>query len=157
MAKTGTEIWMRREGNKFIPESEFDLEQLEKAPLNVTIKVTYTVPRSLPHHKFFFAMLNIVWKNQREPHMFPTVNSLLDAIKIAVGCVREFKDFHGNTHVVPDSISFGKMDQVEFKEFFRSAVNVILTNIIPRCPRKELEQEIYNMLGEAGPEQLERH
>lgn len=149
-------IMIKRKG-LLAAEDSYSHEMLARIPDGTPVKVKVTVPRNIKHHRKFFALLNLVFDSQPEPKMFATVDGLLDALKIATGHVREFRDLHGNMHIVPSSISIGAMDQLKFEEFYNQAVNVILERVLPHCPRADIEQQIFNMLGEPGPDILRGH
>lgn len=130
------------------------IEAMRQIPEKSIVKIQLSIPRNVRHHRMFFALINIVWQAQREPRMFPTRESLLDAIKIATGHVREVRDLQGRAHIVPDSISFGRMDNIQFREWFDAAVRVILERILPGVEKKDLEQQICDLLREPGPDRL---
>lgn len=143
-----------KRGHTLVAEDRHVVDLLARIKEGQTVKAVVTVPRNLRHHRLLFAMLNTVLKAQTEPVVFPTTKMLLDALKIGTGHVREVRDLDGNIHFVPDSIDFASLDQVAFSEWFDHAVNVILERVIPHMPKATLEQEIYNMLGERGPDDM---
>lgn len=56
--------------NSLAAASEDAVEALKAFPENVVLRVKITQPRSMPHHKFFFAFLNEVFQNWPEDHPF---------------------------------------------------------------------------------------
>lgn len=138
------------------PTDGAGIETMRLIPENSIVRVRFSVPRNIRHHRMFFALLTVAFEGQTEPRLFPTTSHLLDAIKVATGHVREFKDLHGRIHIVPDSISFGRMDQIQFRQWFDAAVDVILTNVLRGTKRRDLEQRIADILHEPGPEQINR-
>jgi hypothetical protein len=129
---------------------------MKDIPEKTILKISLSVPRNIRHHRMFFALLNVVFEAQPDPKQFPTVEKMLDAIKMATGHVREVRDIHGRTHIVPDSISFGRMDQTTFRQFFDSAMDVVNRYIIPGINSRDVEQRIADILREPGPDQLRR-
>ena len=149
-----TQMLMEKLEDALHPADQAAIEAMRQVPERSIVKIQFSIPRNVRHHRMFFALINLVWQAQREPRTFATRENLLDALKIATGHVREVRDLQGRTHIVPDSISFGRMDQVQFREFFDSAVKVILERVLPGVRRKDIEQQIYDILHEPGPEQL---
>lgn len=148
---------MFKSGDALMAADQDAVEAMRQIPQGAHLTVKVSVPRNIRMHRLLFALLNIVFEAQPEPQRFPTTSSLLDAIKLATGYVREVKDLHGRVHIVPDSIAFGRMDQIEFRQWFDAAVCVILDRILPGVEKKDLEQRVYDMLREPGPAQMERH
>lgn len=149
-----TQLLMVKMEDGLHPTDQESIEAIRQIPDNSIVKIQVSIPRNVRHHRMFFALINLVWQAQREPRIFPTRDALRDAIKIASGHVREVRDLQGRTHIVPDSISFGRMDNIAFKEFFDSAVRIILDRILPGVENKDLEQQIYDLLHEPGPDRL---
>jgi hypothetical protein len=147
---------MTKAGNHLIAQDELSMEALGKIPEGKQVKCAVTVPRSLAQHRMLFALLHTVHRAQIEPIAFPTVESLLDALKIATGHVREVKDLLGNIHYVPKSIDFSSMPSDEFRQWLDQAINVILEKILPWIAKTDLEDECYSILGEVGPSQMVR-
>lgn len=142
---------LTKRGNSLVAEDVATLEIMQRIEEGKRVRAVVTVPRNLKHHNLLFALLNTVWKAQPEPRRFPTQYSLLDALKMATGHVREVMDLQGKIHYVPASIDFASMDQVKFSEWFDAAITVILERVLLNVGREALETEIYHMLGERGP------
>lgn len=151
-----TQLLVEKLEDALHPTDQASIKALRQIPDRTIVKIQLSIPRNVRHHRMFFALINLVFEAQREPRQFPTREALLDALKIAIGHVREVRGIRGETYIVPDSISFGRMDQLQFREFFDSAVRVILEKILPGVERRDLEQQIYDILHEPGPEQMKR-
>lgn len=149
-----TQMLMEKLEDALHPTDKASIEAMRNIPERSIVKIQLSIPRNVRHHRMFFALINLTFEAQREPCTFPTREALLDALKIAIGHVREVRGIRGETYIVPDSISFGRLDNMAFREFFDSAVKVILEKILPGVEKKELEAQIYNMLHEPGPGDL---
>jgi len=78
-------------------------------------------------HRFYFKGLSIFIKNLPESFQKKTgltgqlteaqIQKLYTILKIATGYVDYVTALDGSTHMIPRSISFDKMDEVEFREF----------------------------------------
>ena len=107
------------------------------------IEVDVVRPRSQQHHRLFFAMLKIVNDNRDGG----SVDELLDIIKIGAGHTYVVELPGGFLYRVPKSVSFAKMDQDQFSAFFNSAVDYIVSDILPGIDKAALTAEIYAAAG----------
>lgn len=151
-----TQILVEKLEDALHPTDEASKTAIRQIPERTIVKIQVSVPRNIRHHRMFFALINLVFDAQREPRLFPTHEALLDALKIAIGHVREVRGIRGEIYIVPDSISFGRMDNIAFREFFDAAVRVIIEKILPGVDKRDLEQRIYDILKEPGPQQMGR-
>ena len=149
-----TQMLMEKLEDALHPADQAAIEAMRQVPERSIVKIQFSIPRNVRHHRMFFALINLVWQAQREPRTFATRENLLDALKIATGHVREVRDLQGRTHIVPDSISFGRLDNIAFKEFFDSAVKVISERVLPGVSKKDLEQQIFDSLQRTRAEQM---
>lgn len=148
-------ILMEKLEDALLPVDDDGRIAIRNVPDRSILRVDFSVPRNIRMHRLFFAILKLTFEAQQEPKAYPTEEKLLDALKLGVGYVREVRDIKGKEiHRVPDSISFGRMDQVAFKQFFDSVIQLIITRIVPRVSKKDFEQHLYDMLREPGPDQL---
>ena len=140
------EMILMKEGNTLVaadPVAENALQTIKRGSF---VKVKLTIPRSIQHHRLFFAIIKMCYEAQNEPKVFATEQDLLDVIKIGIGHCREVKDLHGRTHFVTRSIDFATMDQYEFKQFFERAMDFIFRNLLQIAEDRELERQICNAL-----------
>lgn len=117
------------------------------------IKIKPTKPRNPKFHRLFFGMIGVVFEHQEQ---YPTLEGMLDAIKIAVGHCDKIIGIDKKTYFIPRSISFAKMDQESFEQFYNRAFNLVITAILPNIGKDYLEQEIFTMCGLLGPEDCRR-
>lgn len=147
------ELLMRKNLGRLIPYDAVGIDQLSAIAEGSTITARITQTRNLQHHRLWFALLHVVFEAQS---FFATVDELHDEIKIATGHFSIRKRPDGTTYPHPNSISFAKLGQQGFKEFFDKAVGIIITNILPNVQREDIEQRVYELLGEPGPLDLQR-
>lgn len=118
-------------------------DALSKLPDDVTLTVETKRARNPDHHRKFFALLQIAFENQQTD--FPTLEAMLDAIKIEMGHAELRKKLSGETYWAPKSISFHSMGQDRFAEFYNQALDLICLHIIPGMSREALENELRNV------------
>lgn len=104
----------------------------------VRVEITRSSQRSLAHHRKFFALLSIVADQQGW-----TTDQCLEWTKLAAGHADAIHDRNGDVTFIPRSISFAKMDQKAFEEFFDRALNAIVERLLPEgTPRHSVVEEI---------------
>jgi hypothetical protein len=104
-----------------------------------TIKAKLTLARNLDFHRKVMALIHIAFENQDKYNDF---DIFLDVIKILAGHV-VFIPGPDNTKIaVTKSISFGKMDELEFREFYKKVFEVVVTKIMVGVDRGELDKEV---------------
>lgn len=129
-------------GGTLIPTTEASREWLESLPHGEVVSGEFKRPRNGRHHAKFFAMLDLVFKNQSH---YKSVEEILLVFKHHVG--------HGKWIVtkqngdisevfMPGSISFAKMDQAAFEDFYNKAVDFVCTTIIPGLEEGDLRREL---------------
>ncbi len=106
------------------------------------VRVEIKKPRNLAHHRKFWALMNLVAQNQDH---YRDANEVCDAFKFAIGHYDEQRFvIAGETYVHkrPRSISFAKMDQIGFADFYDRAIQFLITEVIPGLNREDLEREL---------------
>jgi len=78
-----------------------------------------TKVRNGKYHALFFVMLKLISDNSN-PHI--SEKAALHFAKIAAGVGDVVTDSRGETHFVPGSISFAKLDQAGFEAFVQTAI-----------------------------------
>jgi hypothetical protein len=114
-------------------------EALAMVPDGGMVLVEMTKPRNPAHHAKFFALLNLIFKNQSH---YRTQDEMLDAIKVYVGHCDFMYLRDGSTVARPKSISFAKMDQLAFNDFYARVVDVVCQYIIPNMDKEDLKREL---------------
>lgn len=140
MAQT---IFLKRRLGTLSPADRIAENAIADLPDDKWIKAVLTVPRNVEHHRKFFALLQAVFPHQR---VYPTLDGLTAAIKCATGHGDTVKLPDGRIVLVPKSISFAKMDQKGFQEFYERAVDLILTRILPNVGREDLDRQVGDIL-----------
>lgn len=101
-------------------------------------------PRNLAHHKKWRALIHVVFRAQATP-LYATDDDLIDVIKIAVGHCHMIP-YRGEMIPKADSLSFAAIDQRGFEQFYDKAVHFILSEVMPRVDRRDLDREVNEVL-----------
>jgi len=137
-------INMRRAGNKLVPCANVDEEALLVLPEGKDLTVSITRTRSSKQHRFFWALLQKICQNHDD---YQKPEQLLLWIKVRIGYVEEVQFHNKEIWWVAKSTSFNAMGQDEFKLFFSAALDVIVSEVIPKLDKDELIKEVEDMVG----------
>lgn len=127
--------FIKRDGGLAPFDSETE-EVIKKWRNGSFILVDAKEPRNYEHHKKFFALLDLVYKNTDD---FKTFDNLLSYMKIQTGWA-DIIEANGIAFRVPKSIAFGSMSQDDFNLFYNNAVDECL-KLIP-MDKEDLAREI---------------
>ena len=134
----------------FIPAWDTDKENADKIAIGEVREYETKENRNLKHHRKFFALLrlalHLVPESKQEEAMkfefsFKTETDMLYYVKMKLGYYKPIMILkNGSTALIPTSISFDKMGQDEFEEFYSKAVDCIIELV--EADRSLLEKEL---------------
>ncbi len=118
-----TLITLKKQKDRLIPSDEDSVNLFNSLEIGQEISFEYKVKRqrSYQYHKLYFAMLKAVLNNQQH---YKTIDNLHDVVKLKSGHFTTIVTHKGETLYVPKSISFDKMDSLQFEFFMREAKTV---------------------------------
>ncbi len=125
------------------PANAVAAETLDRIPVGQEIKAELTRPRHLTHHRKFFALLQAIFPHQT---VYATMRAFRAALTCAAGHCETQTLPDGRTILIPESISFGKLDQAGFEQFYDRALDIILTRILPGISREDVTREVDEIL-----------
>jgi hypothetical protein len=131
-------ILMRRRGKSLVPFDARAEEALERLKPDDVVLVWAKKPRNPKHHAKFMAMVDFIFQHQSR---YRTKDHLLTAIKLRAGLFENYI-VDGKAVAVPGSVSFDKMGQVEFEEFYDRVMDIIVTEIVPAMKKADLKREL---------------
>src|SRR5690606_314009 len=111
------EIIVIRRGGALIPTDDAGLEAMRALKEGEAAMVTLTKSRNIRFHRLFFGLLNKVAQNS-----VYSPEELLGVVKLATGHYLPVKLPDGTIIRIPGSISFAKMDEPAFRQFWERAV-----------------------------------
>lgn len=95
--------------------------------------------RNVQHFRKFYALMTLVFQNQER---YTSLDELVDVVKIYVGWCDIMETASGEKVYRPRSLSFSRMDQIEFDGFYGRVIDMILTRFLPTVTREDLEREL---------------
>lgn len=133
----------------FVVIDERGLERVGKIKHGAIAKVQIRLQRNPDFNRKYHALIGVVYQTLPDDmaERYPTLEKFKGAIKIALGVTEEFVRPGGATELMPGSIAFNKMDEIEFAEFYDSAVALICSRIIPGIDSESLKHEVLDLIG----------
>lgn len=133
------------------PMDDSGADALRSLPVGATVKVKLSRPRSLPHHRWFWALCALVAENsERTPEEVATLLKLATGHRDTLPLKADHCPHCGGevdkVAYIPKSIAFAKMDETEFAEFTKRCVQVVVTRLLPGVEAPILRAEIEAML-----------
>jgi len=131
-------IYVKKTISGLVPASRNEFDKLQDAKLKMGefYEVEIKKKRNVKFHRKLFALFNICFENQEQ---FETLEDLRAWITIKAGYYKEIKTPTG-VFYMPKSISFSKMDDIEFEEYYNKCIIVVMKFI--GVERMELIEEI---------------
>ena len=125
--------------NNFLkPASSEDLEYIKKLKPNQEIEVELKKVRNSAFHRKFFALMKLAFDNQ---DIYYDLNGMRkDITKVAGFYTEEVNFINGEITQEVKSISFTKMDEIEFNELYNSCKGVIIDWL--KIDNKDIEDNI---------------
>lgn len=126
----------------FVPTDGLTEAQLLEWPEGVS-KGAFTKPRRHAPNRLYWSLLNVVSRACDVP-----AEHLHKLVKVGTGYTITYELSGGQRVPIEGSIAFDKMDEAEFRVFLQSAIDFIITQIIPEVDPGHLMREAEAMLGE---------
>lgn len=138
------EVWVCKSLDGSLRAStEADAERLKRFKVGEPFKINATKPRNGQHHRLGMGMLQWVFDNQER---FDVFEDFLVEVKLRTGHYKEHLTLRGIIIYVPLSISFEKMDEIEFGEWRSKAVDVVLKYFMPGMSEPDFETAVARVL-----------
>lgn len=139
------ELYMLKQGNSLLSNDYTQAEALESIP-DGDVKVEISRPRNVKFHRKFFSLLKVAFDQWDKPIAYhkgievaPSFDEFRKNITILCGWYVMDVDIKGTMRARAKSISFGKMDEIEFEHLYNKAVDVIIMHVLPRWTKQELD------------------
>jgi hypothetical protein len=104
------------------------------------VRATCKKDRNPGHHRKFFGLLRLVFSNQDK---YLSQEALRFAVMVQAGYVDSIQLEGDKVAFKPVSISWAKMDQNEFNEFYNAALAAI-PRLLPQFAGVDLDRELLN-------------
>lgn len=126
----------------FRPATDKDKKLCNKVKVGSPISGNFTKPRNYEFHKKYFALLNLAFE-------YSDINNFeffrKEIIKRA-GYYESYINFKGIEVFEAKSISFAKMDNLEFEILFKKTIDVILKYVLKNNTEEEILENLINFI-----------
>lgn len=139
-----TEILLYRKLDHLVPDNPVSMESIQRLPHGAVVKATISQPRNVQFHRKFFALVDLIFKNQSK---YATRDDVLEAMKIAVGYYHLIPSPLGPVPVT-HSISFAKTDEMKFQEFTGKVFEWVVNDVIPGVRKEDLQARLLDLTGD---------
>lgn len=139
---TDRPLIFRRDLRGLVATDDASEAALKSVKLGARVEVKIKSPRNLQMHRLFWKLMQTVYENQDH---YESAQKVCDAFKYACGLYETHRTKYGE-YVELQSISFAKMDQSAFREFFDKALHFCVTEVIPGLDSAELEREVMELI-----------
>jgi Protein of unknown function (DUF1367) len=129
---------LRKTLTGFTPADEPSVQAWKRFKLHEIFRSDIVKPRSYKYHKLAFALLNLTYENQEQYTSFEIFRK---AVAIAAGHVDELIKLDGEIILLPRSINYDTLDEIEFTLVF-GAMMTVCANILHDIGITELEAEV---------------
>lgn len=135
-------IFLTKHFGSLRPTDEASEEALRKIGQGEVVTCEIRKPRNIKHHRKWWVTMGMIAENFPE-EIKP--EHISDSIKMELGYTVKWK-VNGKEYEKPDSISFERMDQIEFSGFYDKAEKLILLKWLPGITSETLRKEIEELL-----------
>ncbi len=112
-------FFLRRVGYTLHADGEDSVCQLAKLPLNKTLRAEIKQPRNPAFHRLYFSLCHRIADG-----IGAEAESVSTVFKMATNHVDTIRTKSYGDVKIPRSISFAKMDNLQFREFFDACIKV---------------------------------
>lgn len=148
-----TDLYFTKRNGIFLPSSESDAEIIAALPNGEMYRVKIEKPRNSKFHRKYFALLDILFELFNPPSVSfkgePVVKNrerFRKDIAIACGHYDLVVNLKGEVRAEAKSISFSKMDDVEFAQLYSRTIDYGLQKIAVDKTRDQLEAWVQSIL-----------
>ena len=121
---------------QFVPAYNSGYEKAKRFKPGETILGDLTRPRNIGFHRKFFALLNMGFENQEKYDDFEDYR----AVFIMKAGFYKVIEVDKGVIYLPKSISFSKMDDIEFSELYSKMINVLIKEL--GLDQERIEKEL---------------
>lgn len=128
-------VTVQKTHEALIPATDIDQERLSHVPLGL-YEVDLKRVRNPQFHRKVFKLFNYLVENTDK---WDNVDQLLIDVKLYTGMYDLHVTLNGKTIYVPKSISFGQLDEAEFQEFWKNAMEWICSKVLHGMTEEQIE------------------
>lgn len=132
------DIYLTRTLAGAIPADEEAKQAFRRWKIGETLKCSVKKPRCYKNHKRYFALLNLTFENQDK---YTSFEHFRKAVQIAAGHVDELITLEGEVVLIPKSIAYDALDEMEFGKVFAETM-AVCARLLGDLDLSELQNEV---------------
>ena len=109
--------------NTFKVAYDTDYDKMKRIKVGDLLQCEIKKPRNYQFHKKFFALLNMIYQNQER---YNNIDHLRNDLTIEAGFYTLRQNLKGEEIYEADSISFSKMTEEKFEDYYSKCLDVIV-------------------------------
>ena len=114
-------LYLKRTLTGFVPADDASAEDAKRFKVGEIYRADIVKPRSYQHHKLCMALLNLTFQHQERYESFDVFRKV---VARAAGHVIEYPDVNGELVVEADSLSYDRLDEIEFTKVMAAMMTV---------------------------------
>lgn len=131
-----------------VPNYDDDFDEKKKLQIGVVYKVKVTKPRNYLFHRKYFALINCAWSYQNHgvtDHFKNNIDLFRKAVEMSAGhCDTIYSIPRKEWIETPKSISFDKMDEIEFQDLYDRVKDVLFSVFLKKISEEEFMRNLVN-------------
>jgi len=147
------ELFVRKLYDRLCPVDQSALDAMEGLKMNGEYKCVLTQIRHAGFHRKFFALLDVAfdaWDCPTAEYKGEPVQKNRDRFRkdliILAGYGYPVVNVRGEVRYEAQSMSFAKMDQVEFENLYSRVIDVILAKVLTSYTKADLNEQVARVL-----------
>lgn len=147
-------VLMKAAGGALIPADQQAIDYIAKLKLGAAVTATVKRQRNPAFHRRFFALLNLAYESwepigntYKGEQVGKNFDQFRNDVTVLAGHYETAITLKGETRLTAKSISFGSMSQEEFETLYSSVVDVVLSRILTKYSRDDINNVINQLLG----------
>ena len=135
---------VKMKNGSFTPATSNDIDVAKKFEAGEIYPAKIWKRRNVKFHRKFFELLNMIFDMQEK---YTNERDLRVEITLKCGFYEEHLTEKGKIVYIPKSISFEKMDDVEFEKLYNKAIDVCIRDYAKGKSAHEIDFKIDQILG----------
>jgi len=138
-------LYLKRTLTGFAPADEPSAEVAKRYKVGDIYRADIVKPRSYQHHKLCMALLSLTYENLPESYStrWRSFDEFRRAVALAAGHTREYATVDGEIVREADSLSYDRLDEVQFGKVMPKLMDVCCALLRIEAPELEAEVSRY--------------
>lgn len=137
-------FFLKKTDKVYIPCDDNSIEITNKLDAGTIVSCEAWKERNYRFHKKYFALLNIVFENQKKYDNFEAFRA---EVIMRAGYFNMHIHLSGQQSFSPKSIAFKNMDEIEFEKLYSKTIDVILKHFLVGTTDEEIRKEVEIIVG----------